>query len=152
MNKIFKKVPLKDVNMVFELYCEEANCKVDEEKLNKATKIYESLLQNGNYTYACYVDNKIIAVVNIYKNMQYYPTDLHAPYIHLECVIVDKKHQNMGIGTELISNAVNFVKEEGCTYIIGQSSNPFMQKVFYKAGLNKIDCKDFRFENIVMKD
>lgn len=148
MKKIFKKVPLKDVEMVFKLYCDLEKCEVIEEDLKKAIKIYEELLQRGNYTYACYMDNKIVAVVNVYKNMQYYPTDLYAPFVHLECVMVDENYQNMGIGTELITNVINLVKEEGYTYIIGQSPNPFMQKIFYKAGLTNVECKDFRIENI----
>lgn len=146
--KEFKKVPLEDVEMVFKLYCDIEKCEVTEKNLKKATKIYKELLQKGNYTYACYIDKKIIAVVNVYKNMQYYPTDLYAPYIHLECVMVDKNYQNKGIGTQLITNVISLVKSEGFTYIIGQSPNPFMQRIFYKAGLTNIDCKDFRLENI----
>lgn len=144
----FKKVPLEDVHMVYELYCKEQNCELIDKDFEKAKKIYNELLNRGNYTYACYVNNKIIAVVNIYKNMQYYPTDLNAPYVHLECVIVDKKWQNQGIGTELITKAILLVKSEGCTYIIGQSSNPYMQKVFYQSGLTVRKYKDFRYENI----
>ncbi len=144
--KEFKKVPLEDVYMVYELYCNEEKLQVKEEDLLKAKEIYSELLSRGNYTYACYIDNKIIGVVNVYKNMQYYPTDLNAPYIHLECVIIDLEYQNKGIGTELLTNVVNLVKEEGYTYIIGQSHEKAMQRVFYKAGLTTTDCKDFRIE------
>lgn len=146
MNKIFKKVPLENASMVYELYCKEENIEVDIEKCQLAIKIYEKLLKDGNYTYACYVNNKIIAVVNVYKNMQYYPTDLDVPYVHLECVIVDKQYQCIGIGTELITNVINLVKAEGCTYIIGQSAVIAMQKVFYKSGLTDASNKDFRYE------
>lgn len=148
MNKIFKKVPLEDVKQVFGLYCMDASVISTEKAIKEAQKIYENLLANGNYTYACYIEGKVVGVVNIYKNMQYYPTDLDAPYVHLECVIVDHNYQNKGIGTELITKAVELVKKEGCTYIIGQSKNPFMQKVFYKAGLTNVKYKDFRFERV----
>ena len=146
-NKIYKKVPIKDVQLVYDLYCREEKCNSLKKELAKATKIYRQLLQKGCYTFACYIDNKIVGVVNVYKNMQYYPTDLHAPYVHLECVIVDELYQKQGIGTELISNVVELVKQEGCTYIIGQSSNPYMQKVFLKSGLTIQKYKDFRYEN-----
>lgn len=144
----FKKVPLEDVRMVYELYCMEQKCEVIEKDFEKVKNIYKELLSRGNYTFACYINNKIIAVVNIYKNMQYYPTDLNAPYVHLECVIVDKDWQGQGIGTKLITKAVSLVKSEGCTYIIGQSSNPYMKKVFYKSGLTIKKYEDFRYENI----
>ena len=146
-NKIYKKVPIEDVQLVYDLYCREEKCNSLKKDLTKATKIYRQLLQKGCYTFACYIDNKIVGVVNVYKNMQYYPTDLHAPFVHLECVIVDELYQNQGIGTELISNVVELVKQEGCTYIIGQSSNPYMQKVFLKSGLTIQKYKDFRYEN-----
>lgn len=145
-NRIYKKVPTEDVPMVYKLYCGIEKCNVVKSDMDKAMKIYEQLLERGSYTYACYIDNKIIGVVNVYKNMQYYPTDLNAPYVHLECVMVDKLYQNQGIGTELISKAVELVKKEGCTYIIGQSPNPYMQKAFLKGGLIIQNCKDFRYE------
>lgn len=147
-NRVFKKVPLEDVQMVYDLYCREQKCTMCKEDLDKATDIYMVLLHRGNYTYGCYINDKIVAVVNVYKNMQYYPTDLHAPYVHLECVIVDEMYQNQGIGTELITKVIELVKQEGCTYIIGQSSNPYMQKAFFKGGLTIEKYKDFRYENI----
>lgn len=146
-NKIYKKVPIEDVPFVYDLYCREEKCNVLRDDVEKATEIYKQLLQRGCYTYACYIDNKIVGVVNVYKNMQYYPTDLYAPYVHLECVIVDESYQNQGIGTELITNVVELVKQEGCTYIIGQSSNPYMKKAFLKGGLTIQKYDDFRYEN-----
>ena len=147
INRVYKKVPIKDVSMVYDLYCREEKCDVLKDDVDKATKIYQQLLEQGCYTYACYINNKIVGVVNVYKNMQYYPTDLNAPYVHLECVIVDELYQNQGIGTELITKAVELVKKEGCTYIIGQSSNLYMQKAFLKGGLTIQKYKDFRYEN-----
>jgi Acetyltransferase (GNAT) family. len=146
MKKLFKKVPLEDVYMVYELYCKEENIELEQNKIERAKEIYSEILFNKSYTYACYIDDRIVASVNVYKNMQYYPTDLEAPFIHLECVMVLKEYQNQGIGTELITNVINLVTKEGCTYIIGQSPNPAMQKVFYKAGLTDQSCKDFRKE------
>ena len=145
--KIFKKVPLEDIQMVYDLYCRIEKCVLSAQDLDKAKEIYSELLHSGHYTYACYINNKIVAVVNVYKNMQYYPTDLHAPYVHLECVMVDESYQNQGIGTELITRVIKLVKDEGCTYIIGQSPNPYMQKIFYKSGLQNTKCKDFRYES-----
>ena len=145
--RVYKKVPIEDVHMVYDLYCREEKCNALKNDIDKATKIYKQLLQRGCYTYACYIDNRIVGVVNVYKNMQYYPTDLYAPYVHLECVIVDELYQNQGIGTELIAKVVELVKQEGCTYIIGQSSNQYMQKAFLKGGLTIKKYHDFRYEN-----
>ena len=145
-DRIYRKVPIEDVSMVYRLYCEIEKCDVTDGDVNKAIKIYQQLLKQGCYTFACYIDNKIVGAVNIYKNMQYYPTDLNAPFVHLECVMIKPLYQNKGIGTELITKAVELVKKEGCTYIIGQSPNPYMQKAFLKGGLTIQNCKDFRYE------
>ena len=146
INKIYKKVPIEDIPEVYDLYCREEKCDVLKDDLYKAIKIYKQLLEQGCYTYSCYINDKIVGVVNVYKNMQYYPTDLNAPYVHLECVIVDKLYQNQGIGTELITKAVELIKKECCTYIIEQSSNPYMQKAFLNGGLTNQKCKDYRYE------
>lgn len=145
MDKVFKKVPLKDVAMVYEIYCSIENCEKIQSDVKRAKAIYKKdILNKGSYTYACYLDGKIVASVNIYKNMQYYPTDLYAPFVHLECVMVHKSFQGKGIGSELIKNAIDLVKQEGCTYIIGQTPVEAMKKIFFKAGLIERDCEDFR--------
>lgn len=143
--KVFKKVPVEDVPMVYDIYCMIENCEIKNRDVEQAMEMYKNdILAKGSYTYACYIDGKIVASVNVYKNMQYYPTDLHAPFVHLECVMVHKNFQGKGIGTELISNVVKLVKEEGCTYIIGQTPVEAMKKIFFKAGLVERDCEDFR--------
>ena len=145
MVKQFKKVPLEDIPMVYRIYCQIEKTVETKEQINRAMEIYKNdILSRGSYTYACYVNEIIVGVVNVYKNWQMYPTDQEKPFVHLECIMVSPKYQNCGIGTELITNVVKLVTKEGCTYIIGQSPVMAMQKVFYSAGLTEQDCKDFR--------
>jgi len=146
MKKEFKKVPLEDIPMVYKIYCEVENFEITQEGISRAKEIYQNhiLSSNGSYSYACYINDVIVGVVNVYKNWQMYPTDHDDPFVHLECVMVSPTMQNQGIGKELIINAVELVKSEGYTYIIGQSPVAAMQKIFEDAGLTERDCLDFR--------
>ena len=41
INRVYKKVPIKDVSMVYDLYCREEKCDVLKDDVDKATKIYQ---------------------------------------------------------------------------------------------------------------
>ena len=145
MEIVFKKVPLEDIEIVYKLYCEIEGVEATIKDIEKAKEIYKNkILPRDSYTYAGYIDNNIVATVNVYKNWQMWPTDLDDPFVHLECVMVSPNYQGKGIGTELIINIVTLVYNEGVTYTIGQSPVEAMQHIFYKAGLTETNCKDFR--------
>lgn len=142
-----RKVNISEISDVYALYCEEENIKtIKKVDLKKAKKIYAQMLKKGCYTLGAFDSDCLVGVVSVYKNMQYYPLNLENPFVHLECVIIKRGYQNKGIGTSLLVDAVKTVKQEGCTYIIGQSDEHNMQKVFYKSGLTNTKYKDFRFE------
>ena len=140
----YKKIKLKEVDQVYKLYCQEESMVIEPMAIEKARKIYSLMLANDSYTFACFKDEKIIAVVNVNKILDYYPDYQNAPYVHLETIIVAKEYQGQGIGTQLLTECIKLLKTEGVTYIIGQSKNPTMKSVFIKAGLIDQSCDDFR--------
>lgn len=141
-----RKVELHEVKSVYSIYCEIEKCPVTESSIIQAESIYQNLIEKDSYTLGAYVNNELIGAINVYKNMQYYPTDLDAPFVHLECCMIKKDYQNKGVGTKLLTEAFRIIREEGCTYIIAQSPILAMQKILFKVGLTDTTCKNFGWD------
>lgn len=94
------------------------------------------MLANGSYTFGCFEEKELLGVINVNKNWDYYPRYENNPYAHLETFIVKKEYQNNNIGTFLLENVIQLLKQEGVTYIIMQSDNEYVKKISQKVGLN----------------
>lgn len=135
-----KKIAISDIDDVCNLYIDEDNLHLESDEYRsyiiKAKEIYKKMLFNGSYTLGCFSDNdEILGVININKILDYYPKYENNPYIHLETLIVKKDSQNKGVGTYLMTNAIELIKKEGCTYVIIQSNNKYVQRICHKIGL-----------------
>lgn len=138
----FKKLEINDMHNLRKLYFQEEDIQMDVLQIqgyeSKITNVYEQMMLRGSYIYGCFEkkNSRLIAAITVNKCLDCYPGYTDEPYIHLETFIVHKEYQNKGIGTQLITNVLEIIKEEGCTYIIMQSNNPAVQRIARKAGLS----------------
>ena len=145
-----KKVGVDEVYDVYHLYCLEESLPIpnrDDEYIKRAKDVYFNMLLTDCYTYGCYTskDNKLVGVINVNKCLDYYPGYCDNPYVHLETFIVHKDYQDKGIGTQLLTDVLKTIKNEGCTYAIMQSNNPAVQHIAKKAGLTN-SLSDMRID------
>lgn len=146
MNMIkYKKITEEDIEQVFFLYCKEENKIVTKDDIIKAKKIYKKILERDCYTFGAFLDKKIVGVINVNKILDYYPGYSNLPYIHLETFIIDKEYQNRGIGSNLFKEVIELIKKEGCSYILIQSNNEYVQKIAKKSGLTQ-SLYDMRYD------
>lgn len=142
MVKFCRKITaeLSDIEKVCKLYLSEEEINLSKKQFENyilsARNVYLKMLDNGSYTLGCFEENQLIGVININKNWDYYPRYENAPYVHLETFIVKKECQNNNIGTFLLENVMQLLKQEGVTYIIMQSDNEYVKKISKKVGFN----------------
>lgn len=109
------------------------------------------MLLDGSFSYGAFDNDKLVAVINANKNLDYYPMYENNPYYHLETFIVRKEYQNLGIGTNLIMNVIRFLKESGCSYIHMQSDNKYVYRIAKKCGLVE-SIKDMRMDFVHVEE
>lgn len=137
----FKKLEILNVSCIRKLYFQEEGIAMNIEQTRhyeaRIRKVYAKMLSRGSYIYGCFDErNKnLVASITVNKCLDCYPNYTDNPYVHLETFIVHKEYQNKGIGTQLLKNVLEVIKEEGCTYVIMQSNNPTVQHIAKKAGL-----------------
>lgn len=142
MSKFCRKITteLNDIEEVCKLYLSEEKIDLNEEQfknyISSARNVYLKMLNNGSYTFGCFEENQLLGVINVNKNWDFYPGYENNPYVHLETFIIKKEYQNNNIGTFLLENVIELLKQEGVTYIIMQSDNEYVKKISRKVGLN----------------
>ena len=142
-----RKIELDEIVNVCHIYLEEENIVPNRSDLQKyiehSKKIYERMMQFGSYTYGCFTDtvdktkSKLIGVINVNKNLDFYPGYHLSPYVHLETFIVAKAYRNSGVGTFLMKDVMNQIKKEGYSYVIIQSGNLAVKKIAENTGLKE---------------
>lgn len=154
MSKFCRKITAesKDIGEVCKLYLSEEEIELNIEQfenyISSARNIYLKMLTNGSYTLGCFEDDQLLGVINVNKNWDFYPGYENNPYVHLETFIVKKEYQNNNIGTFLLENVIELLKQEGVTYIIMQSDNEYVKKIAQKVGLNN-HAYDMRLDFVV---
>lgn len=142
MSKFCRKITTKlnDIEEVCKLYLSEEKIVLNIEQfkdyISLACNVYSKMLNNGSYIFGCFEGNQLLGVINVNKNWDFYPGYENNPYVHLETFIVKKEYQNNNIGTFLLENVIELLKQEGVTYIIMQSDNEYVKKISRKVGLN----------------
>ena len=130
---------LNDIEEVCKLYLSEEGMDLSKPQfdnyISSAQSVYLKMLNNGSYTFGCFEENQLLGVINVNKNWDFYPKYENNPYVHLETFIVKKEYQNNNIGTFLLENVMQLLKQEGVTYIIMQSDNEYVKKISLKVGL-----------------
>ena len=147
-----KKITISDISDVCDLYISEENLQLNSNEYKNyiinAQEVYKKMHANGSYTLGCFLDSgEIVGVINVNKILDYFPNYENNPYIHLETFIVKKDYQNKGVGTYLMTNTMELIKKEGCTYVIIQSNNKYVQRICQKIGL-KDSIRDMRYNFI----
>lgn len=154
-NMYCRKISIQEIEDVCKLYLKEENVILSDNELKtyieNAREIYFNMLLVNCYTYGCFKGNQLIGTINVNKILDYYPRYIQLPYVHLETFIIAKEYQHKGIGTFLVQNVVEQIKKEGCTYIIMQSDNKFVEKIARKAGLTS-SLKDMRHDFIAEEE
>lgn len=138
----FRKLEVYNIPCIRKLYFQEESIQMNFIQIqhyeSRVRKVYEMMLSRGSYIYGCFdkKSSRLVAAITVNKCLDCYPGYIDSPYVHLETFIVDKKYQNRGIGTQLVTKVLEVIREEGCAYVIMQSNNPAVQHIARKAGLN----------------
>ena len=147
----FRKLEVLNVPCIRKLYFQEENIHMNIMQVRhyeaRVRKVYSEMLRRGSYIYGCFdaKTNQLVGAITVNKCLDCYPNYTDNPYVHLETFIVYKEYQNKGVGTQLLKNVLEVIKEEGCTYVIMQSGNSVVQHIAKKVGLSN-SLSDMRID------
>ena len=129
-----KQVTISDLNRVYELLNELYCGKIDHEGF--VIRYNEKLSKTDSYNIVALFDNKIVGVCT--SDLQ---TKLRRAkkQCFIEDLIVDQNYRNIGVGTSLLKNVIEFAKQQDCEVVKLSSfiSNVNAHKLYEKNGFVK---------------
>lgn len=132
-----KRVSIFDSFQIAKVYADEENLTVTAELLYKVEKAYESILSKGDFILGAYSGKTLVGCLTVHFLGDAYPGYTEGPYLHIETIILNQKYHNLGIGTRMISAALEEGKNNNATYAIAQTMdvNVGAKRMFEKAGM-----------------
>lgn len=127
----------KDIFQVMQIYADDAEVDITDEWKSECIRAFSRLVAGGGIILGAYIEEELVGCLSLQFLHDLYPGYSRGPYSHMETIIVKKAHQDKGIGTALVQNAINICKNRGVTYVIAQTdeANFRMQRVYEKSGL-----------------
>ncbi|MNV28472.1 Acetyltransferase (GNAT) family protein [compost metagenome] len=135
---IIRTVLLKEIYKVAELYGEEEGISVDSILLVKMKEAYKGILEKGDCILGAFDGDNLLGCLTVHFLVDTYPGYTDGPYMHIETIIVNRKHRNIGVGTALMKRVVGIGREVRATYIVVQTGkdNISARKMYEKCGFN----------------
>jgi ribosomal protein S18 acetylase RimI-like enzyme len=135
-----RPITRSEIPELLAMYAEEEKVIVSDKLLIDAKISFTHLqITEGRILGAFTKGDILVGSLSLHYLYDLYPGYAHAPYAHLETIVVKEGHRGSGIGSILVSDAVKRCRDMGVTYILAQTKedNYTMMRVYEKSGLQQ---------------